>query len=229
MGCILFEKLFSDACIRFKKSIYYPEENFSYPMNDLSPYVTMFPKPEDVFYDRVEEHAKVLFPLFSLDLSLFGSGMNVKVYMFQFSEDPYNENIPEATFNQYCYHNTLGFDVKGSKCSFSSNLNYFDVRPEWQEELDNTRSEFEKARAEYYEAIEKNLPHRFRPENPFDHFDEFPIWVQEDETPLDPDGEPMMFVGQISSFSYFQDNNLKDIYLFYSESHKLAVIKYQIT
>lgn len=49
-----------------------------------------------------------------------------------------------------------------------------------------------------------------------------PNWVQNDETPLDPDGRPMTFIGQMLADAVTENAAPTDIYLFYSRRHQLV-------
>lgn len=56
-----------------------------------------------------------------------------------------------------------------------------------------------------------------------------PNWTQNDQTPRDPDGVPMRFVGQLNA-GLFTDYAVDvDLYLFYSPKHALAVQITQLT
>ncbi|MNL57412.1 hypothetical protein D3C87_1809710 [compost metagenome] len=54
-----------------------------------------------------------------------------------------------------------------------------------------------------------------------------PNWLQGDETPLDPDGNQMVFIAQYNTGKISSDYCEKEIYLFYSDKHRLAVQIYQ--
>ena len=56
-----------------------------------------------------------------------------------------------------------------------------------------------------------------------------PEWWQADETPLDPDGNPMEFITEFETDMICADYCDKKIFLFYAPKHKIAVQLYQIT
>jgi len=49
-----------------------------------------------------------------------------------------------------------------------------------------------------------------------------PCWTQHDETPKDPDGDGMIFIGQIVAMDFSDEVGDKDLYLFYSPKHRLV-------
>src|SRR5687767_13830253 len=110
-------------------------------MTEIPSYIKMFPSAEDVFADRIEEHSKLLFPLFSVDLNEINSKWTGKVYMLQFNEDPYNRETV-SSFNDYCKDCMIGFDVKDGKYSFKSDFKYFDLTPDWTEWFEKTKTSF---------------------------------------------------------------------------------------
>ena len=93
-------------------------------MNDTLNHIEMFPETVTVFADRIEEHSKYLFPLFSIELSIFNPSWNGKIHMLQFNEDPYNRATVE-TFNEYCKDCMIAFDIIDGKYSFKTSFKYF--------------------------------------------------------------------------------------------------------
>ena len=191
------------------------------------PNIKMFPEPAAVFADKIEEHASLLFPLFSVGLKQINPEWSGSIHMLQFNEDPYNRDCVD-TFNDYCKDNMIGFDVIDGKYSFKTDFRYFDCTPDWQEWFEKTKSTFNSTRQRYRETGE--LINSFG--NPKDGFEQIggePEWIQGDATPSDPDGKPMTFIARAYTGDYTNDSCPKDLYLFYSHEHKLAVIIYQIT
>lgn len=56
-----------------------------------------------------------------------------------------------------------------------------------------------------------------------------PIWLQNDATPVDPDGKVMDFVGQINPSEISKDLPDGRVYLFYSQKHQIVTLVGQCT
>lgn len=190
-------------------------------------YIRMFPEPPEVFAGKIEEHAKVLFPLFTVHLNKINPSWNGQVHMLQYNEDPYNESTTD-TFNDYCKDYMIGFDVIDGKYMFKTDFRYFDLTSDWNKWFEKTRSTYNQTKQLFKETGNLISP-RGNPVEPFVQIGGEPEWVQTDETPVDPDGNPMTFIARVDSGDYTSDFCEKDIYLFYSDTHKLAVMIYQIT
>lgn len=186
-----------------------------------------FPEPSQVFADRVEEHSKYIFPLFTIDLKEFNPEWEGEIHMLEFNEDPYNSDAV-SSFNEYCDQEILGFDVINGKYSFKTDFNYFAHTPEWIECFKATKSSYRKTK-EYYFAHQKLPDFLGKPGDYFEEIGGVPEWIQADATPLDPDGNAMTFIARVYTSTYSIEGDGKDLYLFYSDKHKLAVIIYQIT
>lgn len=190
-------------------------------------YLKMFPDVSDVFADKVEEHAKLLFPLFSVDLNYINPNWTGLIHMVQFNEDPYNTDTVD-TFNDYCKDCMIGFDVVDGKYFFKTDFNYFDLTPSWVEWFEKTKTSFAKTKQTFTDTGILTNPYG----NTVDKVAEVggePQWTQSDETPSDPDGNPMTFIAKVYTGDFTDDSCSKDIFLFYSDKHKLAVQIYQIT
>lgn len=189
-------------------------------------HITMFPEPVAVFADAVEQHAKFLFPLFSINLNLINPLWDGKLHMLQFNEDPYNP-VGAKTFNEYCTDCMIAFDVIDGKYSFKTDFDYFSLTKDWIQWFEKTK--------EGYNAVKKNyqatgyLSKPGRSSGVFEQIGGEPEWMQYDETPVDPEGNPMTFICRVYTSNYMDDSCSKDLYLFYSHNCKLAVLLYQIT
>ena len=190
-------------------------------------YIKMFPEPADVFADKIEEHSKFFFPLFSVDLAQINPNWTGQIHMVQFNEDPYNTNTVD-TFNEYCKDCMIGFDVIDGKYSFKTSFKYFDLTDEWTEWFEKTKSSYYQTKQRFADTGVLKDPYNNEVEI-FGQIGNEPEWTQSDETPNDPDGNPMTFIAKAYTGEYTDDSCDKDIYLFYSDKHKLAVLVYQTT
>jgi hypothetical protein len=196
-------------------------------MSKAPAYISMFPSPEEVFARDVEEHSRFLFPVFSIDISHINKNWKGKLHMLQFNEDPYNEaTVP--SFTDYCKDCMIAFDVIDGKYSFKTDFNYFSVTPDWEEWLEKTKQTLAETKKRFLETGELTTPHG-SDGTIFEQIGGEPEWIQSDETPDDPDGNPMDFIARIYTGNYTDDYCAKDTYLFYSDKHKLAVLLYQNT
>lgn len=187
-------------------------------MNNL----IFFPNPEQVFAQDAKKYNKVLFPIFSVKLSeISGKLGNDYIHLIQFNEDPYNTNTVKY-FTDYCQDCMISFDFEESKYTFSTDLKFFDLGDDWIEW-------FEKTKETYLQAKEMFKKNNKLIEDDWIQIGGKPNWIQNDETPCDPDGIPMTFIAQFDTLWLFDDSCPKVIYLFYSQKHKLAVQLYQIT
>jgi len=187
----------------------------------------MYPESEDVFANSVEEHAKYLFPLFSIELEQINPSWTGRIHMLHSNEDPYNTSTAES-FNDYCKDCMIGFDVIDGKYSFKSSFNYFDLSEDWQGYYEKTKLAYGIAKQQFHTTGQ--LSDRFGTIiESFRKIGGEPNWMQTDETPLDPEGNAMSFIVQASASDYIDDGSEKEMYLFYSDKYKLAIIIYQTT
>ena len=188
--------------------------------------IKMFPEATDVFANRLEEHSRYLFPLFSIDLNTINPKWRGVVHMLEFNEDPYNRETI-SSFNEYCSDCMIGFDVVDGKYSFKSDFNYFALSKDWVEYFEKTKEQYQTTKNYYIENHE--LPNYIGESGEiYEQIGGNPEWIQGDLTPLDPDGNRMTFIARVYNSKYSIDGG-KDIYLFYSEKFKIAVILYQTT
>lgn len=197
-------------------------------MTTIPDYIQMFPEVQDVFADKIEEHANVLFPLFSIDLKQINKSWDGRLHLLHFNEDPYNEETV-SSFNTYCKDRMFAFDVVDHKYSFKTDFKYFDLTPDWVEWFEKTKTIFNKARSYYLEnEVLPKSPYGVE-SIPFEQIGGKAEWIQGDETPLNPDGNPMTFICRVNTANYTSEDMCpKVIYLFYCDKHKLAVQLYQI-
>lgn len=180
-----------------------------------------FPPVDVVFEDNHEEYGRVFFPLLSVDLTAVDRSLSGWLHLVYFNNDPYNEaTVPY--FTSYCGESSLGFDVMQGRYRLQTDLRYFDLTSEWEEPFEATRTTYSEAKAASDEQGQRfeldQVPLGGEPE-----------WTQDDETPVDPSGEPMRFVTQYDTANSIGDGCDKVIYLFYSPTHKIAVQVAQTT
>lgn len=185
------------------------------PFGSIKP----FPEISDVFKDNVEKAKETMFPICTIDLSYINRKWNGNIHLLLFNEDPYNmDTLPY--FTTYCKDNMIGFELINNKYNFLSDYGYFNLSPDWKEWFELTKKNYLEAKDNYHESGKKYWINYIIPGGS-------PNWLQGDETPLDPDGNQMVFIAQYNTGKISSDYCEKEIYLFYSDKHRLAVQIYQ--
>ena len=185
------------------------------PFGSIKP----FPEASDVFLEKIEEYSNLLFPICSIDLSFVNRKWKGYIHLLQFNEDPYNIDTAKY-FNAYCKDNSIEFQVVNGKYKFLTDLHYFDLSSEWEEWFNLTKETYTISENNFKTSNKKYWINFIVPGGE-------PRWEQEEQTPLDPDGHKMTFIAQYNSGKICNDNCDKEIYLFYSDKHKIAVQIYQ--
>lgn len=196
-------------------------------MTEIPSFIKMFPGITEVFANRIEEHSELLFPLFSIELNQIKPEWTGKLHMIQFNEDPYNTETV-SSFNDYCKDCMIAFDLIDGKYSFKTDFKYFDLTEDWKEWFEKTKQSFRKTRETFFDTGKFISPNNQQGDI-YEQIGGSPDWTQSDETPLDPDGNEMTFIAKVYTANYTDDSCDKDLYLFYSHNHQLAVLIYQST
>lgn len=184
--------------------------------------ITPFPEIKDVFLEPLDELDKVFFPVCTIRLGdIKKEWEDEKIHLIQFNEDPYNDDTKQY-FNDYCKDNMIAFDLVNSKYRFKTDIKYFQVSPKWEKCLNDTARTYQQSKEKFLQNQEDSgiglLSLGGEPE-----------WWQHDNTPIDPDGNPMEFITEFETGTICDDWCSKKIYLFYSHKFKMAVQVYQIT
>ncbi|MCF8716421.1 hypothetical protein JM658_16455 [Joostella atrarenae] len=185
-------------------------------------HIELFPDIESIFKENLDKNAEVFFPVCSIDLGVINKEWkNEKIHLIQFHEDPYNTETAKY-FNDYCKDNMISFSLENGKYKFNTDFGYFDLTDDWKEYYEETKISYNKSKTEFKENGKS-----FNLENLIIGGE--PEWWQSDETPLDPDGNPMTFITELETYGFCPDSCDKKIFMFYSHKHKLVVELYQIT
>lgn len=184
--------------------------------------IVFFPAAENVFYENVSQYEEVLLPIVSIKLSRLHPGFDDEyIHLIQFNEDPY-EGEGAKYFTDDCKDRMISFEIRGGKYIFKTDLKFFDLGDDWKEWFDKTKTSYELLKENYRRNEVVFTERCFR-------FGGRPEWLQDDETPRDSDGTPMIFVAQFDTLYTFDDSCPKVIYLFYSPKQKTATQIYQCT
>ena len=86
----------------------------------------LLPNPEEVFYENVEKHSQVLFPLLTIELNDIDSTLSGFVHFilpFEPNDTIGLETKKYHTYNSRC--NWLAYKVKNDKCVLEPSFNFF--------------------------------------------------------------------------------------------------------
>lgn len=174
------------------------------------------PVPEEVFFDKIDENAEWFLPLLSVDASKINPEWQGNLHFV------YNEANQEGgvTFklndNKYVYEGSYDFDDGGMN-EREKNEGFVElVEVEVPQLTEDNKWDWTDDVTKAGKALGHSVLY-------CNQFGSAPWWAQSDETPLDPDGEKMTFVGQIRADDYSDEVADKDLYLFYSPKHQLVV------
>ncbi|UZR96886.1 hypothetical protein [Chondrinema litorale] len=184
--------------------------------------IDLFPEIEDVFVPENKGYEDVFFPIYSVKLSDIDERWGDEtIHMIQFNEDPYNTETVKY-YKDYCKDCMIAFELVDGKYKFKTDLGFFNLTDDWKDYHKQTKESYFKSKESFIKGESD-----FDPEDLI--FGGEPHWWQSDETPLDPDGFPMLFVSEFETDRICNDSCDKKMYLFYSHKHKLVVQIYQIT
>lgn len=192
-----------------------PLVKFSKKTKQTSPH-TLCPLAEDVFADAVEENAEWFLPLLTVDLHDIHPDWHGKAH-FVYHEANRSGGVHFTLIgNQYHYEGTYDFDG-GGMAERERHSGYVElVALEMPELTEQNRAEWVDSVASQGKAAgHKRLSYA-------NHFGCCPYWTQQDETPRDPDGAPMRFIGQIRADDFSDEVADADLYLFFSPKHGIV-------
>lgn len=182
---------------------------------------TVGPSIQDVFVDEHEDNASRFLPLLSVDASAVDPSWTGKLHFLYVQAD---ESVSfERVGDQYRYlpspYDYFESDMSGRRAhDGGADLVELDVpRLTAENRWDWSGFIYAAAKAAGVKV------------SPRSHLGPVPRWVQDDETPTDPDDEPMRFVGQISGYDFSDQVPDVDIFLFYSPKHQLITQITQMT
>ncbi len=165
--------------------------------------IEFYPEIENVFISHLDESKEVFFPIATVNLG-------------ELKEEWKDQKIHLVIYNnKYCKDYMVAFDVINDKYEFKTDYKYFDLTEAWEQWFNETKESYFQSKKKYKETGSTFWRQSLQ-------FGGKPNWLQNDETPLDPDGKPMEY---ITEFGWGE----VQFYLFYCHKHKLAVQVYQIT
>src|SRR6218665_2269010 len=200
-------------------------------------FLKLFPEIEDVFEKDLEVYRKWVLPLCSIELRLINPEWTGKIFAVYFNNDPYNRDPAMlASFNQYNNDYTMSFKIVNGKYELSTSLDYFLLSDDWVEYYEDGLECYAFAKKRFKEKgilnlLDENSSYYTEEySNPFiKNLGRKPAWLQTEQTPLDPDGNPMTFIAQLNTGDYIGDGCDEEMYIFYSHEHQLVVQTGQIT
>ena len=174
------------------------------------------PPVEDVFAHDVDENAEWFLPLLTVDLKAINPDWSGKAHFL------YNEANQEGgvTFklngDKYVYEGNYDFD--------ESEMNERDKGSGYVEMIELDVPELTKDNQSdwtdiVYDAVQEAGDSSLGYSNMFGYR---PWWAQNNETPKNPDGASMLFVGQIRADDYSDEVTDKDLYLFFCPKYGMV-------
>jgi hypothetical protein len=177
--------------------------------------VLFFPKLKEVFEDLSSLHKKVFFPLCSIQMSLINPEWDFYghfVYVYREAE----ENSHYARYHTpYCNDYSLGFDVLDKKYVLQAKNNLLELSDQYQKYQEKAAAKYQYFVQDYQKNdLENLLPPGESINFLIKCFGKTPMWVQEDATPKDSEGNALLFVGQIRVLDFIGEEQY--LYLFYN-------------
>ncbi|WMX15502.1 hypothetical protein [Aureispira sp. CCB-E] len=188
--------------------------------------VIFFPKLEDVFHEVSLLHRQVFYPLCSIKMSLLNPDWNFYghfIYVYREVE----ENIRLVRFHTaYCDDYSLGFDVIDNKYTLQSKMNLLELSDSYQKYQEKAAAKYQYFVQDYQKNQLENLLPKAQPINfLIKCFGKIPMWIQEDATPKDADGNALLFVGQVRVLDFIGEDQY--LYLFYNAKEHYFVQREQ--
>lgn len=173
------------------------------------------PSAEDVFAKNIAENAKWFLPLLTIDLHAIHPDWQGKAHFLYHEANREGGITFKLDGDRYIYEGTYGFDG-GDMAERDKRTGYVEMVAL---DVPDLTAESQSAWPEAVYAAAKQAGERLSYSNQFGYR---PWWAQHDETPTDPDGEPMLFIGQIRADDYSDEVADSDLYLFFSPKHGLV-------
>lgn len=173
------------------------------------------PSAETVFADNIDENAEWFLPLLTVDLQAINPDWQGKAHFLYHEANREGGVTFKLDGDKYIYEGDYGFDG-GDMAERDRYTGFMEmVTLDVPELTAVTESDWPQAVYDAAEQVDQPLSYS----NQFGHR---PWWAQHDETPTDPDGEPMLFIGQIRADDYSGEVADFDLYLFFSPKHRLV-------
>ena len=182
--------------------------------------ITFFPKIEDVFYQDIELCDKHFYPLVTIELSVVDKNMNGHIHVVYSNNDPYSEESMKY-YTDNCNNDSLAFDMVDGKLKFKGDFGYFKTNEDWIEWLEKGRRSFLETKEKYSNGA-LDLSHTVN------NLGLGPDWQQEENWPVNQNGEKLKFICQVWSGDFVEDYCEEEIFVFYDETDKRLVQIHQI-
>jgi hypothetical protein len=188
--------------------------------------ILLFPKLTEVFQNLSPLHEKVFFPLCSIQMSLINPDWDFYghfIYVYREAE----ENKRYARYHTpYCGDYSLGFDVVDKKYVLQAKTNLLEFSDRYQKYQQKSAAKYQHFVQDYQENGLENLLPKSEPINfLIKRFGKKPMWVQEDATPKDTEGNALLFVGQVRVLDFIGEEQY--LYLFYNAKEHYFVQREQ--
>lgn len=183
--------------------------------------IKLFPKIEAVFVDNTDLNRKHFMPLATFDLSEIDENLSGLIHLVYYNIDPYCEETV-AYNNEFCDESKTSFDIVDNKYKFKADFGFFKTNEDWIEWLELGRESYDSNASEF-----KKKMHIINPLEVIKNLGDEPEWTQEEEWPVNQQGEKLKFICQAWSGDFVTDFCEQEMYLFYDATNKVAVQVHQ--
>ncbi|BDS14960.1 hypothetical protein [Aureispira anguillae] len=190
--------------------------------------VLLFPDRELVFETVSTLHNSVFFPLCSIKMALLNPTWDFYAHFVYVYREPEEKVDYMRYYTSYCGDYSLGFDCIEGKYDLQAKAKMLEISAPYQKYQQKANKKYERFVQDYQEhGLMNLLPANENLNFLIKRFGSSPIWVQRDETPVDLDGEALLFVGQVRVLDFIGEEQY--LYLFYNPKFHYFVQREQYT
>lgn len=188
--------------------------------------IELFPDRKTVFANIAKLHKEVLFPLCSIKMSLLNPDWTFRAHFIYVYREPEENLTYSRYYTPYCGDYSLGFDLIGEKYDLQAKLEMLTISEQYKKYQQKAEKKYQYFVQDYQNnGLDNILSNQENFNFLIKRFGKQPIWVQKDETPIDLDGKPLMFVGQVRVLDFIGEEQY--LYLFYSPQYQYFVQREQ--
>lgn len=183
--------------------------------------IKLFPGIETVFAGEFEENKKHFMPLATIDLASIDASLTGPIHLVYYNDDPYCEETIEF-LNDFCDEDKSSFDIIDGKYRFKADFGFFKTNDDWVEWLAMGKKSYLENSSKYQSEQHLEISEVIR------NIGGEPEWAQDENWPINQQGEKLRFICQASSYEFVDDNCGEEIFLFYDKTNQMAVQIHQV-
>ncbi|MEZ4851189.1 MAG: hypothetical protein R3B93_21755 [Bacteroidia bacterium] len=190
--------------------------------------IKFFPELGEVFENLKNDYGKVLFPLCTIDLQIINPTWLGKAHFILTFIDYSGETNSLEYFTDYCDDYSISFDKINDKYTLQADIRILEVSEGYEEFRNELELAYKRSKEGYSQGIVyEMLSDRIETNELIMQVGGKPMWTQNDETPKDPNGKELEFIGQVFGGYFFPNELEQDIFLFYSPEFNFFVQRFQ--